>query len=368
MCRTLQEQGTEITLVSTDHDVEITATSRSKPILFQGVRTIFFPSQFGGSFKYSRPLRNWLDENIADFDLVHIHAVFNHACMAAADACRKHRVPYIVRPLGTLSPWSMKQKSRRKDLFWNVFGKRMLQGAASVHYTSAIEQQATEASLGLNHGCVVPLGVEIEVDKPVKWPKSLTELNNNEYLLVLSRLHPKKGLDVLLDAFLSIAELPEFDNWRLVLAGDGAEDYVRLIREKVQTRGATRRVLFTGWLSGETKNAVLQSTALLVLPSYNENFGLCVMEAMAFGVPVLISPHVNLADDVQQVGAGWIAKVDSQSLQTALVEIMRAPAERKKRGAAGRVLARNFDWSFIAKKIQTVYEKVLTQQHAVRIQ
>src|SRR6185369_7004804 len=93
------------------------------------------------------------------FDVVHIHAVFNHSSIAAARACRKHLVPYVVRPLGTLDPWSLKQKSVRKSLFWNLVAKRMMADAATIHYTAQAEFDRVKDSLGLTHGSVVPLGV-----------------------------------------------------------------------------------------------------------------------------------------------------------------------------------------------------------------
>src|SRR5258706_1519056 len=186
MCRSLQEQGTEVMIVTTDHEMasssafQVASTvaadacdqwssmptqqslirnSKFEIRNYQGVPTVFFPHQWGESFKYSKPLATWLDANVNKFDVVHIHAAFNHACLAAAAACRKRHVPYVVRPLGTLDPWSMKQKPLRKFLFWQLAGKRMLRGAAAVHYTARAEQVAAGESLGVNHGRGIPLGV-----------------------------------------------------------------------------------------------------------------------------------------------------------------------------------------------------------------
>ena len=92
--------------------------------------------------------------------MVHIHAVFSHACLAAAQSCRRHRVPYIVRPLGTLDPWSLRQKRFRKQLFWQLAVKRMLREAAAIHYTADEEQRLAEHSLGLKRGVVIGLGVD----------------------------------------------------------------------------------------------------------------------------------------------------------------------------------------------------------------
>ena len=165
MCRSLSAQGIEVLLTTTDDDLSAgnggPEPERGAVTSYKNLPVIFFPVQLGASFKYSRPFALWLDEHVADYDLVHIHAVFNHSCIAAARACRQKRVPYIVRPLGTLIPWSLKQKSLRKKAFWHAGIKTMLTSAAAIHYTTKGEQQAVENSLSLNHGVVVPLGVDV---------------------------------------------------------------------------------------------------------------------------------------------------------------------------------------------------------------
>src|ERR671927_1793213 len=126
MCRALMQQGMEVLLLSTTDGLPETPGAE-----YKGVPAIFFPPQLGASFKYSRPLATWLNSNIRNFDLAHVHAVFNHSSIFAAQACRRSGVPYIIRPLGTLDPWSMTQKSLRKRLFWQLSGKAMLRAAAA---------------------------------------------------------------------------------------------------------------------------------------------------------------------------------------------------------------------------------------------
>ena len=202
MCRALGAQGIEVVLASTSYGFERMNTDQVEE--FKGVPARFFPVQLGASFKYSRPFAMWLRAKVREFEVVHVHAVFNHASVAAAAACRDSGVPYIVRPLGTLDPWSMKQKPLRKRIFWELMGKPMLQRSAAVHYTALAEKEATESYLGLNHGRVIPLGVEVNGWKPTEHPP-------NPYVLSLSRLHPKKGLEVLIDAFGSVSGLR--GNW-----------------------------------------------------------------------------------------------------------------------------------------------------------
>src|ERR1044071_5981758 len=236
MCRALMQQGIDVLLLSTT--AGLPDMKHGEVLDHKGVPAIFFQSQLGESFKYSRPLSAWLRSNIQSFGLAHIHAVFNHSSVAAAHVCQKSRVPYVVRPLGTLDPWSMTQKSLRKRLFWQISGRGIMDHAAAVHYTSEAEKLSTESSLGLNHGRVIPLGVETAV--------SNGRVDQDPYVLVLSRLHPKKGLDVLIDAFLSLAQSPQFSQWRLMIVGDGPSEYVSILKAKA----ADDRIKFTGWLDG----------------------------------------------------------------------------------------------------------------------
>src|SRR5215213_7361345 len=214
MCSALMRQGIEVLLVSTTDGLP----EKPNAAEYKGVPAIFFPPQLGASFKYSRPFATWLSSNIKNFDLAHIHAVFNHSSVSASQACRRSGVPYIIRPLGTLDPWSMTQKSLRKRLFWQLSGKTMLRNAAAVHYTSEVEKLSTQRHLGLNHGRVIALGIDANNSN---LNGQLGRIFDEPYVLVLSRLHPKKGLDVLIDAFLSVVQEKKFASWRLVIAGDG---------------------------------------------------------------------------------------------------------------------------------------------------
>ena len=238
MCRALMREGIEVLLVTTDAGLP---GINGDVFEYKGVPARFFHSQLGESFKYSRPMASWLNANIRNFGLAHIHAVFNHSSVAAARACRDAGVPYVIRPLGTLDPWSMTQKSLRKRLFWQVSGKAMLQRAAAVHYTSEAEKLSTEGLLSLNHGKVIALGIETSTASD-SVADHFPELARDPYVLVLSRLHPKKGLDVLIDAFQSLGE--KFSRWRLVLAGDGPSEYVSKLKSKVKETEFCSRV---GW-------------------------------------------------------------------------------------------------------------------------
>lgn len=349
MCRALRADGIDVLLATTSHGLTRNLTDSVSD--YKGVPARFFPVQAGASFKYSRPLTSWLKSSVKDFDVVHIHAVFNHASVAAAKECRRAGVPYIVRPLGTLDPWSMKQKASRKKIFWSLVGKRMLQGSAAVHYTAEAEKKATEESLGINHGRVIALGVEVKGSEPIK--KALDYfpvLGGQPYVLFLSRLDPKKNVEGLIDAFRSLKQ----DAWCLVIAGDGPRDYVSTLKQKA---GGSEKIIFTGWVEGEQKEALLRDAALFVLPSHQENFGLSVMEAMAHGVPVLVSPHVNLAPEIGTTNAGWV--VELAQLSNGLAVVLHDEAERARRGKAATGFARQHTWQRTATELAQLYRELI---------
>jgi len=367
MCRALLTRGLDVTIATTNHGVpngDLVSSNGAVRELnsahgYRGISTNFFPVQWGDGFKYSRPLAIWLDANVKNFNVVHIHAVFNHASLAAARACLKHRIPYVIRPLGTLDPWSMKQKPVRKKLFWVLVGRKMLLEASAIHYTAQAELSAAEGLLGLTRGKVVPLGIDGS-DFLVQDQISGDSLGfAHPYVLVLSRLHPKKGLDVLIQAFLEVSKSGRFPEWRLVIAGDGDEDYVDSLRQMVTDRVGNGSVIFRGWLEGQEKTSVLRNASLLALPSRQENFGLCVLEALSQGVPVIVSPEVNLAKDIDAAGAGWISTVDVSALEKCLADALSNEEERVKRGCAGKSFSRSFEWNKIAESLESMYMSVV---------
>ena len=364
MCRASQKREAEVLIATTDADGQgRLPVELGTPLSYQGIQTIFFPRQWSEAFKYSYPLSRWLEANVKNFDVVHIHAVFSHACLSAAKACRKQGVPYIVRPLGTLDPWSMSQKSYRKRLMWRLAGARMLSAASAVHYTTSEERRLAERSLGLNHGVVIPLGVEVEKlqDYSVNgiFRKRHPSLGLNPYVLVMSRIHPKKNLELLIEAFLSLVKKPGFKNWWLVLAGGGETEYINSLRHLVEAREGENNVLLTGWLDGAEKISALQNAALLALTSYQENFGICVVEALACGVPVLISEHVNLASEVETARAGWVTSLERDDLSHVLAEALGSDNERKRRGAVGpHLVDSKFSWNNSAGELAVLYQAI----------
>jgi glycosyltransferase involved in cell wall biosynthesis len=195
-------------------------------------------------------------------------------------------------------------------------------------------------------------------------PSIIGDATKNPYVLMLSRLHAKKGQDVLIDAFLNLTEKTSYSHWRLLLAGEGDTAYVNQLQLKVASRNAKETIVFAGWLADCEKEAVLDHASLLALPSYQENFGLCVIEALAHAVPVLISPQVNLSEDIKAASAGWVSEVDSSALEACLAQALGDKNERVRRGKAGKEFSRQFRWSKIAEDLEQLYSNITSRSGA----
>jgi glycosyltransferase involved in cell wall biosynthesis len=364
MGRALQHEDVRVLIATTDADGRGRLSVRlGERVDWEGVPAIFFRRQWSEALKYSRPLANWLDAHVAEFQVVHIHAIFSHSCLAAAGACRRRGVPYIVRPLGTLDPWSLQQKAVRKRVLWHMGVKRMLGAAAAIQYTTVSEQLLAEAPLRLQRGVVIPLGVDEGLFSAPFLADSFREqhpgIGSHPYVLVLGRLHPKKGLELFLDVFLDATSASEQHAWRLVVAGDGDPEYVAKLKQLAHQRGTGERIVFTGWLGGNDKVGAIQGAAVLALPSRQENFGLVVAEALACGVPVLITDHVNLAREVEASGSGWVTPLERTRLLEAVHDILRRGDERLLRGARASEFARaHFRWSSVAAELVNLYRAV----------
>ena len=367
MCRALQQEGVEVLVATTDADgparLQVPVGCELE---YKGVRTLFFSGQWGERFNYSPPLAKWIAANVETFDVVHIHAVFSHPSLAAARACRKHKVPYIVRPLGSLDPWSMRQKPLRKRLMWRMAAGRMLADAAAIHYTTTEEKKLAEESLGLDRGVVIPLGIALSMLQDTTaaaiFRRDHPSLGDRPYVLALSRIHPKKNFELLVEAFVALSRQPEMHSWRLVIAGDGDTKYLASLQALAGRLGGSAKVIFAGWLEGAVKASAIQGASLFALPSRQENFGIAAAEALACGVPVVVTEHVNLAPEIERASAGWVTSLEHSDFARTLAEAMGGEDERKRRGALGRAFVeQHLSWVMSAAELKRLYSSILRE-------
>lgn len=363
MARGLVQEGLTVDVATTDDNGpgRLDVLMR-QPVLEDGVTYRYFPRQTR-FYTFSLPLTRWLAEHVKDYDLVHVHGLFSYAAMPAAYWANRYGVPYIVRPFGVLNRWGM--RNRRpwlKRVSFKLIESRILSGAAVVHYTS--EQECSEATeLGVPHrSVVIPNAIEIPTDIANSargcFRKRHPELANRPIILFLSRLDQKKGLDLLLNAFAKIVR--QHPSALLVIAGDGEPAFVEALKQQANTLGIASAVLWTGFLAGADKWAALRDADIFVLPSYSENFGIAVVEAMAFGVPVVVSDQVAIYREIREAKAGLATACDSRLLTNALNTLMVDDQLRTEMGNNGRRLTEaKFTPAVVWHDLLKVYRKII---------
>ncbi len=266
-----------------------------------------------GSYQFSTRLPAWLEEHGADFDAVVVHGLWQHLSLAAWRRYARSETPYFVFPHGMLDPWFKRTyplKHLKKWLYWPWAEYRVLRDAAAVIFTCEEEKLEARKSFWLYRARerVSPLGVEdpaaLEKPKADLFRATFPGLNNRRVILYLGRLDPKKGGDLLLEAFEAIAR--DHADPALVFAGPDLAGWGDRLRRQAAASACRDRILFTGMLEGELKQAALAAADVFILPSHQENFGLAVAEALAHGLPVLLSDRVNIWREIEQDGAGFV--------------------------------------------------------------
>ena len=287
----------------------------------------------GIGYGYSSRLADWLKKNRSRFDAVIVHGLWQYPHQAAYTLLRGH-VPYFVYVHGMLDPWfneSFRFKHAKKLLYWHAIGRRALDGAAAVIFTTDEELRRSASAFFPYRwrAMVATLGVEgpqspIETSSLYqRWP----QLKNREYILFFGRLHPKKGCDLLLKAF---ARLQDENDQMLVLAGPADRSYGRYLRELAKELEIEDRILWTGMVQGDEKWAMLQQADAFILPSHQENFAIAAVEAMCCGTPALLSDKVQIFRDVVSENAG-LAEPDTLDGTVCLLKRWDSLDSREKR-------------------------------------
>jgi glycosyltransferase involved in cell wall biosynthesis len=331
------------------------------PVIENGVTYWHFRRQ-SRFYTFSWPLTNWLATNIRNYDVVHIHALFSYAASPAAYLAHRHGVPYIVRPLGVLNNWGMRQRRPTlKKLSFNIVERRIVRNAALIHFTS--EQERAEAmELGVEMQSIVipnPLPDSPAYCAPGKFRERYPQLKDRKILLFLSRFDRKKGLDLLLNAFSQVRSSEP--KTTLVLAGSGDPELTAELRAQSERLGIANDVLWPGFLQGRDKWIAMADADLFVLPSYSENFGIAVVEAMAARLPVVISDQVAIHREVSEAQAGSVVACDPGQLSQAILTMLGSPLMLKDIGRRGqRLTLLQYSSDNVARQLISVYNDILT--------
>lgn len=354
--RALAKRGLEVTVYTSDVGLDPAHTGNRQSVL-DGVKVHYFPiikwwERLGTTgWQLSRQLAVALLRNVRTFDIVHIHAVWNFPVAMAALACRLHGVPYVLTVHGVLYPYTLSSKRWKKRLYFYAIARWILRGAKVIHYTGADEQNQCHLRLGLtNRSAVVPYVLDLAEFQNQPPREELVArypvLKHRKTILFVSRLNPKKGLDLLTKAFAQVVQ--RYPNCHLLIVGNDEGGYVAEVCAQLLHLGLTwndsdstdvdpsASVTFTGFLAGPDKVQAYAGSDLFVLPSYSENFGVVVVEAMACGLPVIISNQVGICDEVERERAGIVVPTDASKLADAMLGVLQQPEEAMQMGKRGK--------------------------------
>ncbi|MEI9852613.1 MAG: glycosyltransferase [Sphingomonas sp.] len=302
-------------------------------------------------------LRGGIAEAVARFapDLLHDNGIWlphNHRIAAIA---RRRGIARMVSMRGMLEPWAIRHRALKKKLAWTLYQRRDLESAGLLHATAPAEQASARA-LGLGGPCcVIANGVAPATPgtRPRRAPGGLRTA------LFLSRIHPKKGLPMLLRAWAR--ERPQ--GWQLLIAGPDEDGHAAEIAAEIAALGLAGAARLTGPVYGAEKEALLRGADLFVLPTHSENFGMAVAEALAYEVPVLTTRGAPWESLVEH-SCGWWVEPEEQAIGEALRTATGASdAARRAMGRRGAVMvADRFDWGSIAMQFLAEYEALLARR------
>jgi glycosyltransferase involved in cell wall biosynthesis len=316
-----------------------------------------------GGYAFSPKLEPWLREHAREYDAVFVHGLWQFLGRAVQRALRRSGTPYFVFPHGMLDPWfnrAYPMKHLKKWVYWRLCERHVLADAAAVLFTCDEEMRLARTAFSpyrcrervVAYGAAAPTSAMLGSISDL--PEEIAALGGRPYWIFLGRLHPKKGIDLLLAAYRQIAmegarELPA-----LVIAGPASDgSYYQTLNRQAADLPPNARVIWTGMLERARKWQALRNADAFVLPSHQENFGIAVVEALAMGAPALLSKQVNIWDTIVEKGAGYAAA----DTFAGTAEVLRrwletdAATRAKMRGHAIELFNQHFEISRVANSL-----------------
>jgi glycosyltransferase involved in cell wall biosynthesis len=359
----IRQLGT--TLVDQGHQVEIASLDLpNAPYLPQAPLPVYplGPAQL--KYGYSSRFLPWMRANANRYDAVVVNGIWQYHSFATWQALRKSATPYVLFTHGMLDPWFKKQyplKHLKKWLYWPWAEYRVLRDAGAVLFTCEEERRLARTSFWL-YRCKEVV-VSYGTSKPEGDPEAerreffdhYPDLRGKRLAIFMGRVHPKKGCDLLIDAFAKVLG-PQTD-WHLVMAGPDQVGWREELNFRAAGLGMSPRITWTGMLSGSMKWGALRAAEAFVLPSHQENFGIAVAEALAAGTPALISNKVNIWREIESDGAGIV----SDDTLDGTCEMLHSYSElpKEKRQAMGQAAQTCFEQRFEIKRAAETLHNVL---------
>jgi glycosyltransferase involved in cell wall biosynthesis len=362
----LIKKGVDVTVYTTDLDIP-SDKLRNKKVNIDGVNVYYFSASFPKFWEYSRNLHKKLKKTAKDFDLIHITSTFLFASTLGAYYAKKNNIPYIISPRGNLMNEPMKKKGALKKIFYvGLVEERNLQNASAIHFTVKKEKEEYE-ELGFIYkkSILIPNGIDPEnfEDAPDgHFRQKFNISDDKKIVLFLSRISWKKGLDTLLPAFRKVVD--NNPNTVLVIAGGDTEGYKKRVEQWINENNLQNDVIFTGMITGKDKTGALKDSNVFVLPSYSENFGMAVVEAMNFSLPVVITENVGISNKIIENNAGLVVSKDETQVSNAILRLLNNENFAKDIGERGRSLvAKEYLMANIADEWVKNYQEIIEENY-----
>jgi glycosyltransferase involved in cell wall biosynthesis len=360
--RYLLKYGVEATVLTTNAEINGHKFLPLKEHIVQdGVSCIVHPvSPLGRRWKFAPSLVSTLVSTVSSYDLVHIHWLYDFSSLAAARAALAMDVRFVVQPHGSLDPHLFRTNRLLKRAYLATAGRPLLSRAAAVIFTAEQERRLAAYPVA-RPSWVVPVGLDMtrfESLPPRGTFRRAYPAVGGPFLLFLGRLSPQKGLDLLLHSFRRILHMR--GNLWLVLAGPDYRGYEAKLRRLAADLGIAHRVVFTGLVGHAVKLSAFVDAELFVLSSYAENFGGGITEALACGLPVVISDQVNIHQELAAANAATVVRCTVESVAGGIQGALGDPGLRRHMSVRGPELVRaHYTWDAVVPMLINKYREVL---------
>lgn len=278
---------------------------------------------------------------------MHVHGVWLPVNILSIIIAKFYKIPYVIQPRGMLEPWALANKSWKKKISLLIYQRRLLEGASMLVATSYMEYQNLR-SLGLiNPVAIIPNGIahrQSEDQEPLTGSKF-------KKALFLSRIHPKKGLMNLLQAWARL----NLTDWRLQLAGPNENNHLEKVMHEAKRLGIEDNIEYLGELEGKSKDSAYRRADIFVLPTFSENFGVVIAEALSYGLPVVTTKGAPW-EELTKYKCGWWVDIGVNPLVEALKEATElSDSERHKMGINGKLYVKRYNWPSLAEQMHQAY-------------
>lgn len=295
---------------------------------------------------------------ISRSDAILLHGVYNFQNLISAIFALISKTPYALMPHGTLTKYQRSKHFKRKILVDPIFFGFLLRYAESILVASEIEKNEIRSSLK-SKTCIVGLGIDIPDQSSFKIEEMLGK--KTFIFLFMGRIAPKKRLDLALEAFSNLPHEIQEES-KFVICGSGEENYVSSIKTKVEELFIADRVEFKGWVIAHEKSEILQNSDCFLLTSEDENFAIAAGEALAYGIPCILSTKVALSNVVKKYGAGKVfSRLEPPEISEAMSEIFRSDLVDLKLKA--RNAGKEISWDFVSKNWDLEFKRIVGEEN-----